>query len=111
MLIRVLDFETTGMPPDAAVCEVGWCDLRTYAGTTACEIGKPVGMLVDPNRAMPPEARAIHHISDADVFGAPPLRTASWHLRRGRLTCLPLTTPLSSANSLQAGHRRGGSAR
>lgn len=81
MLIRVIDMETTGMPPDAAVCEVGWTDLHTYAGT--CEIGEPVGMLVNPNRAMPPDARAIHHISDADVFGAPPIETGFLALMKG----------------------------
>src|ERR1700727_1277829 len=31
MLLRVIDFETTGMPPDAALCEIGWCDVHTYA--------------------------------------------------------------------------------
>jgi exodeoxyribonuclease X len=79
MLIRVIDFETTGMPPDAAVCEVGWCDVHTLTGT----IGEPSGMLVNPNRAMPPEARAVHHISDADVFGAPPITTGFLALTRG----------------------------
>lgn len=72
MLIRVVDFETTGMPPDAAVCEVGWCDVRNYAGGPV-EVSDPVGMLVNPNRPMPPEARAIHHISDADLAGTPPI--------------------------------------
>lgn len=83
MLIRVVDFETTGMPPGARLCEIGWCDLRAYAGTTATEIGMPVGMLVNPNMAMPPEARAIHHISDADVFGAPPIDTGLLALAKG----------------------------
>jgi exodeoxyribonuclease X len=72
MLLRVLDFETTGMPPDAAVCEIGWTDVRTYDDEPA-EVGDPVGMLVNPNRPMPPEARAVHHISDADLAGAPPI--------------------------------------
>lgn len=83
MLVRVLDLETTGMPPDAAVCEVGFTDLRTYAGTTACEIGEPIGMLVNPNRPMPPEAQAIHHIGDADVFGAPPISQGFMALTKG----------------------------
>lgn len=72
MLLRVLDFETTGMPPDAAICEIGWCDVRTYAGDPA-EVGDPVGMLVNPGRPMPPEARAIHHIGDDDLREAPPI--------------------------------------
>lgn len=82
MLLRVIDFETTGMPPDAVVCEVGWCDLRTYDSDPA-EIGDPVGMLVNPNRPIPPEARAIHHISDADLVGAPPITTGFLALSKG----------------------------
>lgn len=74
MLFRVTDFETTGMPPDAALCEIGFCDVRTYAGAPI-EIGDPVGMLVNPNRPMPPEARAIHHISDDDLANAPAIAT------------------------------------
>jgi exodeoxyribonuclease X len=70
MLLRVIDFETTGMPPDAALCEIGYCDVRIDAGGPA-EIGVPVGMLVNCGRPMPPEARAIHHISDEDLIGAP----------------------------------------
>jgi exodeoxyribonuclease X len=81
MLIRTIDFETTGMPPDAAICEVGWCDLRVKPGTV--EIGHPMGMLVNPNRPMPPEARAIHHISDADVFGAPSVDRGILELMKG----------------------------
>jgi exodeoxyribonuclease X len=82
MLLRVIDFESTGMPPDAAVCEVGWVDVRTYDSDPA-EIGDPIGMLVNPNRPMPPEARAIHHISDADLAGAPPITTGFLALSKG----------------------------
>src|SRR4051812_2504758 len=76
MRLRVIDLETTGMPPEARVCEVGWCDLvgRDADPTTGLmqwSIGEPGGMLVNPKIAMPPEARAIHHISDADLVGAP----------------------------------------
>ena len=70
MLLRVIDFESTGMPPDAALCEIGWCDVRIDADGSS-EIDPPVGMLVNPGRPMPPEARAIHHISDGDLVGAP----------------------------------------
>lgn len=78
MRLRVIDMETTGMPPDARVCEVGWCDLtgRNADPTTGLmqwSIGQPEGMLVNPRQPMPPEARAIHHISDADLAGAPPI--------------------------------------
>lgn len=69
MLIRVCDVETTGLPPDAAVCEVGWSDLWITDEETT--IDPPVSRLCNPGRPMPPEARAVHHISDADVAGCP----------------------------------------
>ena len=68
MLIRVVDLETTGMSPDDAVCEVGWHDV--IVGDTAAPGGFTEG-LCNPGRPIPPEARAIHHISDAMVAGAP----------------------------------------
>jgi exodeoxyribonuclease X len=74
MLFRVTDFETTGMPPEATLCEIGFCDVRTNADDST-EIGDPVGMLVNPKRPMPPEARAIHHISDHDLANAPSIDT------------------------------------
>lgn len=81
-MVRVIDFETTGLPPDAVVCEVGWCDVRIYDDGDV-SIGKPIGMLVDPNRPMPPEARAIHHISDNDVFGCPSIVAGFMELTKG----------------------------
>jgi len=69
MLIRVIDFETTGMPPDAAVCEVGWYDFHHAASLG--EFLPYEAQLCNPGRPMPPEARAVHHISDSDVAGCP----------------------------------------
>lgn len=69
MLIRVIDFETTGMPPDAALCEVGWCDLTTAEGPST--IGEVQTILVNPGRPIPVEAMAIHHIRDEELVGAP----------------------------------------
>ncbi len=80
MLLRVIDFETTGMPPEAAVCEIGWCDVTD---ANPLLIGDPIGMLVNPNRPMPPEARAIHHISDADLVDAPSVESAYLSLGEG----------------------------
>jgi exodeoxyribonuclease X len=63
-VIRVIDFETTGMDPaeGAQVCEVGYCDLHVeerrvdmFPSSWLCSV-----------RAMPPEVRAVHHISLAD---------------------------------------------
>ena len=66
--VRVIDFETTGFPEDegAAVCEVGFVDLDLQT----LEISNEWQSFVDPCRPIPPIARAVHHISDADVAGA-----------------------------------------
>lgn len=81
-LLRTIDFESTGMPPDAAVCEVGYADLVNDGdGWRACD---PVGMLVNPNRPMPPDARAVHHISDADLVGAPAIVKGFMSLTEGK---------------------------
>lgn len=67
-IIRVIDFETTGVePPEAEVCEVGVCDLSLNART----IGKPHSWLCSVSK-MPPEVRAVHHISLAECSGCDP---------------------------------------
>jgi len=65
--IRVIDFETTGMPDDAvrAICEVGFTDL-----TADWALSPTTAFLVNPGHPIPPQTRAVHHISDADVVGA-----------------------------------------
>lgn len=75
MLVRCIDFETTGMPDieGAAICEVGWCDIEVgettdVSGRILAKIGTPVSMFCNPGQPMPPEARAVHHISDKDVI-------------------------------------------
>ena len=66
--IRVIDFETSGMePPEAEVCEVGTCDLDLDAKRVA----DPVAWLCAVN-TMPPEVRAVHHISLAECHGWAP---------------------------------------
>lgn len=61
-IIRVIDFETSGTePPDAEVCEVGLCDLCVEdravmpAQSWLCQV-----------KTMPPEVRAIHHLTLAE---------------------------------------------
>ena len=68
MLIRVIDFETTGLPPDAAVCEVGWCDVSATEDDVS--VFAPVSHLCNPGRPIPPEAMAVHHITDEEVAAA-----------------------------------------
>jgi len=65
-LIRVVDLETTGIEPPAEVCEVGLCDLSLDSR----QIGSPEAWLCGV-REMPPEARAVHHISLAECAGKP----------------------------------------
>lgn len=67
--IRVVDFETSGLPEDAVrgICEVGYTDL-----TADWKVGETFSFLVNPGHPIPPQTRAIHHISDADVANAVP---------------------------------------
>lgn len=60
-IIRVIDFETTGTEPPAEVCEVGTCDLHLESKI----IEEPQHWLCKVG-AMPPEVRAVHHISLAE---------------------------------------------
>jgi exodeoxyribonuclease X len=69
MLIRVIDFETTGLPPNAAVCEAGWTDLIVEGNE--CEIRPTMARLIHPGRAIPEEVSKIHGITDAMVVGCP----------------------------------------
>lgn len=60
-VIRVIDFETTGTEPPAEVCEVGTCDLHLKDK----RIENPRAWLCGV-KSMPPEVRAVHHISLAE---------------------------------------------
>lgn len=68
-LIRVCDTETTGLTKDDKVCEVAFMDVAKRDGRwVKVNTG---GGLVNPGRPIPPEASAIHHITDTDVANAP----------------------------------------
>lgn len=70
--LRVIDFETTGIPTETeshALVEVGYCDL--VQSTAGWRVEAPVAVLVNPKRAIPIEAMAVHHIRDRDVADAP----------------------------------------
>lgn len=68
-VIRVIDFETTGIEPPAQVCEVGLCDLHLEEK----RIDTPRNWLCGVN-SMPPEVRAVHHISLAECEGCGPFQ-------------------------------------
>jgi exodeoxyribonuclease X len=76
MKIFVIDTETTGLDPasdrtvEIAAVEV----FETLGG--AWYVGEGVGCFVNPRRSIPPEASAVHHITDEDVVGAPDMGEA-----------------------------------
>ena len=66
-VIRVFDFETNGVDPEVSqICEYGYADFDLGAGT----VGRPIGRLCKVE-LMPPEVRAVHHISAADTKDFP----------------------------------------
>lgn len=67
--IRIIDFETTGMEPPAEVVEVGYCDLEGDVGFW--EPDRPISWLCSVLE-IPPEVRAIHHITMEESSGFPP---------------------------------------
>jgi len=80
MLIRVIDFETTGLGDDAQPIEVGWTDLVDGV------VRDTTSLLVAPDWPVEiePEARAAHHIDPHDVmtFGVS-LERMEAHLQAG----------------------------
>ena len=66
-LIRVIDFETTGLPPDSSVCEAAYVDIVGGA------LDSTWHRLVQPTTEMTLEALATHHITpdEAKVNGIP----------------------------------------
>lgn len=76
-IIRCIDVETTSVkdPPESAVCEIGWQDvvMEQRGEEWRPGLGDHGQELVAPGMAIEPEARAVHHISDADVAGKPSL--------------------------------------
>lgn len=67
--VRVIDYETTGMPEDegAEVIELGRIDYNLVTAT----IENPFTSLARPMRPIPPVTMAVHHITEAMVAGAP----------------------------------------
>lgn len=87
IVVRVLDFETTGLPedPESAVCEVGFIDVDAFRPEKTIDESSAWTSLIDPGRPIPPEISAIHHIVDQDVTGKPTFETAIQRLN-ARLT-------------------------
>jgi exodeoxyribonuclease X len=72
MIIRTVDLETTGLEPTDAIVEAGWTDVECDMGGNVAMVGPTMSYLVNPGRPIPPQASAIHHITDRDVEHAEP---------------------------------------
>ncbi len=71
----VFDTETTGLLPSMGdeICQIA--ALRMMGGRPVD--GETFETLVDPGRSIPAAATEVHHITDADVVGAPNIDTAA----------------------------------
>lgn len=65
-LMRVIDFETTGLNASDAVIEAGWTDIDRATG----DIDTSASSLFYA-RAVPPEVRAVSHIWPEDIANRP----------------------------------------
>jgi exodeoxyribonuclease X len=80
--ILVWDTETTGLDPAVdRVVEIAAVPVRLSHG--AWSIGRGFSLLVDPDREVPPEASAVHHITGAMCEDAPLLGDAVDACRQG----------------------------
>ena len=77
--LTAVDTETTGMSPShgAALVEVARVHVMDGA------LGETWSSLVQPGRPIPPDATAVHGITDAMVAEAPPPATVAKTLRAG----------------------------
>lgn len=68
-IVRVIDYETTGLPNDAGseVIELGRVDVNLESLT----VGNLWRSFAAPIGPIPPEVKAVHHIVEADLAGAP----------------------------------------
>ncbi|HQR21917.1 MAG TPA: exonuclease domain-containing protein [Burkholderiaceae bacterium] len=69
----VVDCETTGVDEDDTVVEIAVVRL---------DDGAEFSSLINPGRPIPPMASAVHHLTDADVAGAPHLADLEGELRQ-----------------------------
>ena len=80
-VIKVVDVETTGLDPAEGhkICELGWCPVTVMIDTQAKKAkdrypampGLPERCLINPQRKIPPEASAVHHLTNRIVDDAP----------------------------------------
>ena len=70
---RVIDIETTGQAPPAEIIEIGRVDV--HRGATGWEIDRPLARLYRPLHGIPPETKAVHHLTEADFTADTPVCT------------------------------------
>lgn len=65
-VLRVIDIETTGFSPPAEIIEIGRVDV---VGTREMgwTIERPLSRLYRPRDGIPPETKAVHHITEASI--------------------------------------------
>lgn len=68
-IVRVIDYETTGLPesPGSEIIELGRVDVDVRTGA----IGNLWRSFAAPRGVIPPEVKAVHHILEEDLAGAP----------------------------------------
>lgn len=69
IIIRVVDLETSDMPPEGGIIQIGKCDVTFVDGQAS--VGEPQSMFVNCGKPISATARAVHHIRDKDIEGAP----------------------------------------
>lgn len=85
MKLRVIDFETTGTDGDrregkpVGIVEIGFTDIDVPRRAVC----RPYSALVSSGVCIPPEARAVHHISEEDAAGGITPDRALWTLMDG----------------------------
>lgn len=76
MIIRVIDFESRGLPPDnCQIVEAATVDL-VEVGDGEWTRGQMWRSFINPGLPIPPEVSAIHHITDEMVKDAPTIDEA-----------------------------------
>lgn len=85
--MRVIDLETTGNAPPAEVIEFARVEVVVGDGGT-CSVEAPVSRLFRPLHGIPPEAMAVHHLTEADFDSAMPAATLAL-LREALLAAPP----------------------
>lgn len=85
-IIKVIDFETTDVTPQADPIELGWQNIVDFGD--GWRLGTRDSRFLYSDKPVAPEARAVHHISDAMIGDGCSLDEA-WrkaHLRHGPVT-------------------------